>query len=98
MKRTVVVLAAILALAGCGSAASHTSSKPKTSATNSPLAQKFIKDGESAGHSAGLPGSTASQVQANCGVLRLEDMPVGDLAKDWMTGCMPTGLLAANSG
>jgi uncharacterized protein YceK len=98
MKRTVAALVAVLALAGCGSAASHTTSKPKTSATNSPLAQKSIKDGESFGQEAGLAGSTASAVQANCGVLRLEHMPVGDLAKDWMTGCMLTGLIAANSG
>jgi hypothetical protein len=28
----------------------------------------------------------------------LENMPIGDMAKDWMTGCMLTGLLAAGSG
>ena len=98
MKRTLATLVAVLALAGCGSAASHTSSKPKTSATNSPIVQKSVKDGESFGQEAGTPGATAGMVEANCGVLRLENIPIGDDPKAWLTGCMLTGLVAANSG
>jgi Prokaryotic membrane lipoprotein lipid attachment site len=98
VKRTLAALVAVLALAGCGASTTTHVSKPKTSATNSRLAQKSIKDGESFGQEAGTSGATAGQVQANCGVLRLENMPIGDMAKDWMTGCMLTGLIAANSG
>jgi hypothetical protein len=99
VRRAVVgiVLAAILALAGCGSAAT-TTHHPKASGTTSALYQKSFRDGESYGQMAGLPGSSPSQVQANCGVLRLQDMPTGDIASGFMAGCMLTGLIAANSG
>jgi uncharacterized protein YceK len=64
VKRALLVLAALLTLAGCGAstAAHHHASKPKTSATNSPIAEKSIKDGEAYGQSAGLSGATADQV------------------------------------
>jgi uncharacterized protein YceK len=97
-KKMLIGVAVVIALAGCASTTTHHASKPKTSATNSPLVQKSIKDGEAYGQEAGTPGATAGMVQANCGVLRLENMPIGDMAKDWTTGCMLTGLLAANSG
>jgi uncharacterized protein YceK len=98
MRRTLIALAAILALAGCSSAGSTIPHHKAASGTNSPLVQKSIKDGEKAGQAAGLPGASAAEVNANCGALRLQDMPVTDNAKAWMTGCMLTGLIDAHSG
>jgi hypothetical protein len=96
-----IVLAAVgltiaLSVTACGSG--NTPSYPKVFGTTSALYQRSFKDGQSFGQTAGVPGSSVGEIQSNCGVLRLENMPSGDSASCWMAGCMFSGLLAAHSG
>jgi hypothetical protein len=88
VKRALTALVAVLALAGCGaSTTDHHASKPKTSATTSLYEQSF-QDGESYGSTAdAVPSSTSGQIQANCEVLELENIPAGDISSAWLAGC-----------
>lgn len=85
-------LVAVLVLAGCGSSTTAHKVKPKTSDTTSALFQKSVKDGAATGQTILVPNASVSEVIANCGVARLENMPVGDIASAWMTGCESTAL------
>jgi hypothetical protein len=94
ITRTAALAAlAALLIAGCG--ASHPKPTPKkTAGTTSALSQKSFNDGYATGKTIAIPNQTVGERQANCGVTKLEDMPTGDIASDWLSGCMLGSMLA----
>jgi hypothetical protein len=98
IKPVIGVLGAILALASCASS-SHAPSHPKAAHTLSAVSQKSYADGEAAGKSIAIPNETDGQVQANCDVTALENMPTTDIKSRFLEGCVAgtiLGMVAAD--
>lgn len=98
MKRTIVVLGAILALAGCASSL-HAPSHPKAAHTLSGVSQQSYKDGLTAGKSIAIPNDTDGEVKVNCAATALQQMPITDIKSRWLEGCFAgtiLGMVAAD--
>ncbi len=87
MRRIALAVAsAALALAGISACGSSSTPKPKSPAT-SQISQKSFTDGETAGKSIALANSSVGQAAEDCKVTEIEQMPTGDVASQWMSGC-----------
>jgi len=92
VKRYIAAFVAVLALAGCTS--SHVPSPPKAAHTLSAVSQKSYADGEKAGKSISISGSeTDGEIDANCKVYALENMPITDIRSRYLEGCFAGTML-----
>lgn len=63
------------------------------------MSQQSYKDGLTAGKSIAIPNETDGQVNANCAVTALQQMPISDIKSRWLEGCFAgtiLGMVAAD--
>ncbi len=80
----IFVIVGLAVLTGC----SARPSGPTPAGSQSVVATKSYTDGVKAGESISLPNETAAQMQANCAVTALKQMPSSDTKSAWMGGCV----------